>query len=83
MKIITVISKKIKMGSYRYESLSGDSVELGLITKIIFNDSLVWFYSERTLSCYNIKTGKLQLRLNCRSRESFYRNVRNPEEYVH
>jgi serine phosphatase RsbU (regulator of sigma subunit) len=56
--------EKNLIGSYRYESLSGDSTDLGLITKIIFNDSLVWFYGEKTLSCYNFKTSKLQLRLN-------------------
>jgi hypothetical protein len=56
--------EKTLMGTYRYESLSGDSTDLGLITKIIFNDSLVWFYGEKTLSCYNFKTSKLHLRLN-------------------
>ena len=55
--------EKYKMGGYRYVSLSGDSADLGLITKIVFNDSLVWFYSEKTLSRYNFKTGKLELRL--------------------
>ena len=38
--------EKHRIGSYRYVSLSGDSADLGLITKIVFNDSLVWFYSE-------------------------------------
>jgi len=56
--------EKNQMGSYRYESMSGDSVDLGLITKIIFSDSLVWYYSEKTISCHDFKTGKLHLRLN-------------------
>jgi len=63
--------EKNKMGLYRYESLSGDSVEFGLITKIIFNDSLVWFYSDRTISCQNIKTNKLRLRLNSETGNPF------------
>ena len=55
--------EKYQMGGYRYVSLSGDSADLGLITKIAFTDSLVWFYSEKTLSRYNFKTGNLELRL--------------------
>jgi serine phosphatase RsbU (regulator of sigma subunit) len=56
--------EKNQIGLYRYESLSGDSTDLGLITKIIFNDSLVWFFGEKTISCHNFKTGKLHLRLD-------------------
>jgi hypothetical protein len=59
--------EKNQVGSYSYESLSGDSADLGLITKIIFNDSLVWFYGEKTISCHNFITNKLQLRLNSES----------------
>ena len=46
---------------FHYQVIHAD---LGLITKIIFNDSLVWFYGEKTISRYNFKTGKLELRLN-------------------
>ncbi len=53
-------------GSYRYVSLSGDSSDIGIITKIIFNDSLVWFYGDQAISCYNLDKGNLELRLRPR-----------------
>jgi len=37
-----------------YISLSGDSIELGFITDIFFNDTSVIFYSEKTISQYFI-----------------------------
>lgn len=59
--------KKDNMGSYTYVSLSGDSSDLGVVTKIIFSDSLTWFYSEQTISCHNFKTNKLELRLKSKT----------------
>jgi len=56
--------EKDMAGSYDYVSLSGDSSGTGVITKIVFSDSLVWFYSEQTTSRYNLKTGSLELQLN-------------------
>lgn len=55
------ILEKDKMGSYNYTSLSGDSSHIGVITKIIFNDSLVWFYGEQSVNRYNLQTGKPDL----------------------
>ena len=55
--------EKDLMGSYKYVSLSGDASDIGIITKIIFNDSLVWFYGELSVSRYNLENGKLELRL--------------------
>ena len=55
--------EKDQLGSYGYISLSGDSSGLGLITRILFNDSLIWFYSEKTVSRYNAATHKMELRL--------------------
>ncbi|MGE5457960.1 MAG: SpoIIE family protein phosphatase, partial [Methanococcaceae archaeon] len=63
--------QKDQIGSYGYISLSGNSSGLGLITKIIFNDSLIWFYSEKTLSRYNAATNKVELRLESDSGSSF------------
>jgi hypothetical protein len=37
-------------GAYKYFSLTGDSAAVGLITKIIFTDSTVFFYGEETIS---------------------------------
>src|SRR5664279_1496971 len=50
-------------GIYKYFSISGDSVSLGLISRIIFTDSTIYFYSEQSISRHNIKSGKLELRL--------------------
>ena len=50
-------------GKYRYISLSGDSSETGTITKIIFRDSLAWFYGDRTISRYNLTSKTLELTL--------------------
>ncbi|MCE5345853.1 MAG: SpoIIE family protein phosphatase [Bacteroidales bacterium] len=56
-------------GSYKYVSLSGDSLNVGVITKITFTDSLVWFYGDRSVSRYNLKDGKLELCL--KSKENY------------
>ena len=50
-------------GVYRYYSISGDTSAVGTITRILFTDSTVYFYSEQSISRHNIKTGKLELRL--------------------
>lgn len=56
--------EKDPKGLYKFVSLVTDSSETGLITKIIFNDSLACFYSEKTISCYNFRSDNLQYRLN-------------------
>jgi serine phosphatase RsbU (regulator of sigma subunit) len=58
-------------GIYRYISISGDSASLGIISKIIFTDSTVYFYGERSISRHNIKSGKLELRLRQKGKEPF------------
>ncbi|HEX2967853.1 MAG TPA: SpoIIE family protein phosphatase [Bacteroidales bacterium] len=50
-------------GSYIYESLSGDSADLGMITRIIFNDSTVVFFGDHSVSWHNLKTHTLQRRI--------------------
>lgn len=50
-------------GIYKYYSLSGDSSALGMITKIIFTDSTVYYYSDQSISQHNLKSGKRELRL--------------------
>lgn len=51
------------LGEYKYVSLSGDTSDLGIITKIVFNDSVVWFCGAQTVSRHNLETGKLTLRI--------------------
>src|SRR5664280_1756252 len=58
-------------GIYRYISLSGDSTGLGLITRIIFTDSTIYYYGEQSISRHNLKTGKLELRLLQKENEPF------------
>ena len=45
-------------GIYRYFSISGDSSSVGLISRIIFTDSTVYFYGEQSISRHNIKVRK-------------------------
>src|SRR5450759_577499 len=63
--------EKDLMGSYKYVSLSGDTSDFGIITKIVFNDSVVWFYGEQSVSRYNLENGKLELRLNSKDDNPF------------
>src|SRR5512133_663584 len=58
-------------GIYRYFSISGDSSTIGLISKIIFTDTTVYFYGEQSISRHNIETEKLELRLRSTENEPF------------
>ncbi len=58
-------------GIYRYSSISGDSASLGLISRIIFTDSTIYFYGEQSISRHNIKSGKLELRIRQKENEPF------------
>jgi serine phosphatase RsbU (regulator of sigma subunit) len=58
-------------GIYRYFSISGDSASVGLISRIIFTDSTIYFYGEQSISRHNIKSGKLELRLRQKENEPF------------
>ncbi len=60
-----------EMGIYKYFSVSGDTCSLGLISRIIFTDSTVYFYGEQSISRHNLKTGKLELRLREKDNEPF------------
>jgi len=60
-----------EMGIYRYFSISGDSSSIGLISRIIFTDSTVYFYGEQSISRHNIKSGKLEFRLRQKENEPF------------
>ena len=66
-------------GSYKYVSLSGDSPDIGIITKIVFNDSLVWFYGEHSLSRYNLRNGNPELRLNSKENNPFTGMIVTPK----
>jgi len=50
-------------GVYKYFSISGDSSSSGIISRIVFTDSTVYFYGEHCISRHNLRSGKLELRL--------------------
>lgn len=52
--------------AYRYVSLSGNSEGSGVITKIIFSDSVVWFYSDQSIIRYNLEAKKADLQLSAK-----------------
>jgi serine phosphatase RsbU (regulator of sigma subunit) len=58
-------------GIYQYFSISGDSASVGIISKIIFTDSTVYFYGEQSISRHNIKSERLELRLQQKNSEPF------------
>jgi serine phosphatase RsbU (regulator of sigma subunit) len=49
-------------GAYRYTSMCSDTADIGMILKIVFSDSLVCFYGERSISCHNFRTGAMKNR---------------------
>ena len=57
------LMEKDLTGSYKYVSLSGDATDIGIITQIFFNDSIAWFYGEKSISRQNLANGKLELRM--------------------
>jgi hypothetical protein len=54
-----------KKGSepYRYVAMSSYSAGIGMITKIVFSDSVIWFYGERSIIRYNTTTSRTDLQL--------------------
>jgi serine phosphatase RsbU (regulator of sigma subunit) len=59
--------EKENAASYKYVSLSGDSSVTGIITKILFDGSLAWFYGDESISRYNLESKKLELHLDSKS----------------
>lgn len=58
--------EKDETGSYNYVSLSGDSAGTGIITRIVFSDSLAWFCSDQSIVRYNLASGKKELHLKAK-----------------
>jgi len=58
-------------GIYKYFSISGDSSSVGVISRIIFSDSTVYFYGDQSISRHNIESFKLELRLRQRENKPF------------
>jgi serine phosphatase RsbU (regulator of sigma subunit) len=58
-------------GKYNYISLSDGSAVTGAITRIVFNDSLIWFYSDRIISRFNTVSQKADLVMNSKPENPF------------
>ncbi|MBN1107532.1 MAG: SpoIIE family protein phosphatase [Bacteroidales bacterium] len=65
--------------SWRYNSLSDNTAGTGVITKIIFGTSSVWFYSEKTIIEYDTEADTTRLRLDSREGNSFTGLIVMPE----
>lgn len=48
--------EKDHTGSYKYNSLLTDSVQTGIITRIIFKDTIAWLYSDQIVCRFNLQT---------------------------
>ena len=63
--------EKSETGGYRYISLPGDSLPSDIITKIIFDGSSAWFYSDQTITRFNLESRKRDLRLDSKPGNPF------------
>jgi len=72
--------EKDEAGAYKYVSLSGDSADVGIITKIVFSDSIAWFYSDKSVDRYNLSTSTRELHLEARQGFPFTGIVVMPEK---
>jgi len=63
--------EKSPTGSYNYVALPKDTSDIGIITKIVVSDSLVWFYGDKSVNKYNTDNGKLELRLKSKDNNAF------------
>ncbi|HBE40879.1 MAG TPA: hypothetical protein DDW27_06675 [Bacteroidales bacterium] len=48
-------------GSFRFVPLSGDSISAGIITKIVFDRSNAWFYSDQSIIRFNTSAHEIDL----------------------
>lgn len=58
-------------GNYLFVSLLKERDGIGLITKIIFTDTTVYFYGEQSISRHNLQTGELEMRLYMKDNNPF------------
>jgi serine phosphatase RsbU (regulator of sigma subunit) len=58
-------------GFYTYVSLSSDSVDIGIISKIIFNDSIIYFYGDQSITRYHLFDSKVYKRWSAKENKPF------------
>ncbi|MBK9391666.1 MAG: SpoIIE family protein phosphatase [Bacteroidetes bacterium] len=63
--------EKDEKGFYSYTSLSADSAEVGLISRISCADSTIWFYSETAISRHKLESGLLEKRFRSNNAGTF------------
>ena len=66
-------------GSYNYISLSGELIDIGVITRIVFSDSIAWFYGEKALIRFNLSEEKFEMILYSKPGYPFNGFVVTPE----
>jgi len=71
--------EKDQSGLYKYNPISGDGSDIGVITRIIFKDSVVWFYGEQSVSRHNLIDNKLEVRLKSQEESPFTGMFVTPE----
>lgn len=49
-------------GIYHFKSMLNDNEKTGVISRIFFTDSTVYFYGEESISRHNLESGKLEIR---------------------
>jgi len=59
--------EKDQLGFYKFISLSDDSTMTGFITRIIFDGSDAWFYSEQSVSRFDLETNSVEFRLDAKT----------------
>lgn len=63
--------RKDDTGSYTYVSMSEDTAGTGIITRIIFSGTHIWFYSDKCAIRWQQATGKPDLKLRSKQGEPF------------
>lgn len=53
--------EKEAAGSYNYISLSGELIGIGIITRIVFSDSIAWFYGEKAVIRFNLREEEFEM----------------------
>ncbi|HPY67231.1 MAG TPA: SpoIIE family protein phosphatase [Bacteroidales bacterium] len=66
-------------GSYNYISLSGELIDIGVITRIVFSDSIAWFYGEKALIRFNLSEEEFEMILYSKPDYPFNGFVVTPE----
>jgi len=63
--------EKDAKGFYNYVSLSTDTINIGIISKIIFKDSLIYFYGDQTITRYHLFDPNVHKRWRAKENKPF------------